>query len=69
VNIFKGIIVDKFRSLKQKLLDKENDEKYLCFVCGIRREILDKAYFGKGFLYHIKEEHLMWNYVYYFAFL
>ncbi|KAL4511687.1 hypothetical protein ABPG72_012532 [Tetrahymena utriculariae] len=69
INILKGIIVDKFKSLKDDMSSREEDEQFYCFVCGIHREILDKAQEKKGYMYHIKYEHYMWNYIYYRAYL
>lgn len=41
-----------------------------CFVCGFDMETLDKSSDSdKGFAFHIKYEHHMWNYVFYFAYL
>lgn len=41
-----------------------------CFVCGFDMETLDKSSDSdKGFSFHIKYEHHMWNYVFYFAYL
>lgn len=42
----------------------------VCFVCGIEMEKLDKSSDSdKGFEFHIKYEHYMWNYIFYRAYL
>lgn len=39
-----------------------------CYICGITREKFEKND-GGGFTEHILQEHYMWNYVYYYAYL
>jgi len=46
---------------------KIEDMLEMCFVCGINRDKLDKT--ATGFKHHYKNEHNMWNYVYYYAYL
>ncbi len=43
---------------------KVEDQKTKCFICSIKSELLDKSS-DKGFEYHIKFEHYMWNYLFY----
>lgn len=47
-----GIIIDTFKALKNKMQEKNKDEKKICFICGISREKLDKG--ANGFFQHIK---------------
>ena len=46
------------------------DEKQTCFICGFKRETLDKSSNRKqGFFTHIKQDHYLWNYVFYRTYL
>ena len=44
--------------------DKLIDVKEVCFICGISREIFDRKS-NEGFQMHIKNDHFMWNYIYF----
>lgn len=37
INLVGGIIIDRFRELKDALDYREKDEKNLCFICGFDR--------------------------------
>lgn len=68
--MIQGIIIDTFGSLRENLAEKLKDQQYTCFVCGFDMEKLDKSSDSdKGFDFHIKYEHHMWNYVFYVAYL
>lgn len=42
----------------------------ICFICGHKSEFLEKnSYNSKGFKHHIKNDHYMWNYLFYIAYL
>ncbi|EGR27785.1 MIR domain protein, partial [Ichthyophthirius multifiliis] len=69
INMVGGIIIDKFKELKDKLDEKNYDENKFCFICGLDRQTLDKGGDQGGFFYHIKVEHKMWNYIFYKAYL
>ncbi|CAD8133483.1 unnamed protein product [Paramecium octaurelia] len=70
LNMIQGIIIDTFSSLREDLAEKNKDMEFKCFVCGFDMETLDKSSDSdKGFAFHIKYEHHMWNYVFYFAYL
>lgn len=46
------------------------DLKSLCYICGHDSETIEKNSEGsKGFKYHIKNDHYMWNYLFYIAYL
>ena len=51
-HFFKGIIIDTFKNLKAEVADKEDNLAQFCFICGIEREKIDKAYsnYPDGFL-------------------
>jgi len=68
--MIQGIIIDTFGSLREELQAKLNDQEMICFICGIDMEKLDKSSDSdKGFSFHIKKEHYMWNYVFYRAYV
>ncbi|KAL4447069.1 hypothetical protein ABPG74_013921 [Tetrahymena malaccensis] len=69
IYIFGGIIIDKYRQLKDAKNRKQQDEKKNCFICGFDRQTLDKGDDILGFYYHIRQEHYMWNYIFYMAYL
>ncbi|EGR33562.1 MIR domain protein [Ichthyophthirius multifiliis] len=69
MNMIGGIIIDKFKELKDKLDSKIIDENKYCFICGLDRQTLDKGSEQGGFFYHIKVEHKQWNYIFYQAYL
>lgn len=65
-----GIIIDTFGSLREKDQMRESDIKDKCFICGNERNIFDrKSSTGGGFLYHIKINHYMWNYLFFIGYL
>jgi hypothetical protein len=68
--MIQGIIIDTFSNLREELAEKLYDQDYICFVCGIDLEKLDKSSESdKGFKYHIKIEHYMWDYLFYRAYI
>ena len=70
LNMIQGIIIDTFSSLKEELAEKLKDQKFKCFVCGFDMEKLAKSSDAdKGFGFHIKYEHHMWNYIFYLSYL
>ena len=74
------IIIDTFGSLNSQLHKIKEDKLKVCFICGLSREILDKnanSYFTHIEVMHLfylklfifQEDHYMWNYLYYHAYL
>lgn len=63
LNIIFGIIIDTFAELRNKRADMDKDKRTTCFICGIDRFRFDLE--TDGFEYHIKNEHNVWNYVFY----
>ena len=43
INMVGGIIIDKFKELKDKLDEKVIDQNKYCFICGLDRQTLDKG--------------------------
>jgi hypothetical protein len=67
LNVVFGIIVDTFQELHdEKTAIKENMETE-CFICS--RMAYDFEQAGVGFNFHVKKEHNMWNYLFYFVYL
>jgi len=67
LNIVFGIILDTFGELREKRNAIEEDIRTRCFICNVESDELQR--FGVSFSSHIKHEHNMWNYVYYFIYL
>ncbi len=68
LNIIFGIIIDTFGELRQRKADTEEDIANKCFICSIDRYTFDR-YTQGGFLVHIKEEHNMWQYIFFMVHL
>lgn len=86
MQMFSGIIIDKFGQLRDFELQKATDVKEMCFICGnsryqFRNLLMKWVYFflstrelfdrksDSGFTQHIKNDHYLWNYVFYLAYL
>jgi hypothetical protein len=73
LNIIFGIIIDTFSELRRRKVEKTEDIEGRCFICGIEKEIFDRALEGaNGFEEHIKRrtgDHHMWHYFYFIAFV
>ena len=70
LNMVQGIIIDTFGALREALQERIEDQTFTCFICGIDRHKLDKSSDeDRGFYYHIKQEHYMWNYIFYKAYI
>lgn len=68
VEIFSGIIIDKFSNLRQIETKKNHDIQEFCFICGHTRELFERKS-DSGFESHVKNDHNLWNYIFYLAFL
>ena len=65
IKIVSGTIIDTFAAMTTELKEKLEDEKQTCFICGFKRETLDKSSNTKqGFFIHKKQDHYLWNYVF-----
>jgi len=67
MNIIFGIIVDTFSELRDLKWQTEEDMNSKCFICS--RSSYDFEHYGTGFDYHVKKEHNMWAYLFYFIHL
>ena len=64
LNVIFGIIIDTFAQLRA---EKELNLGYKmneCFICGLQRPVLERTT-GKNLIFHEKEEHHVWNYLYF----
>lgn len=69
-SIITGIIIDSFGVLRDEAEELDNDIKGFCLICGIDRGTLEKkAKHKKGFRFHVKYEHCVWNYIFYISYL
>ncbi|EAR95948.2 MIR domain protein (macronuclear) [Tetrahymena thermophila SB210] len=73
INMVAGIIIENFSAFKDIQYEKEEALVSKCFVCGIERDNIEKAYdqlqYKHGFKHHIRHHHYMWDYVYFSAYL
>ena len=62
-----GIIIDTFGELRNQQDKKEFDRKNICFICQLSSDacLTRNIDFDK----HVNEEHNIWNYVYFLAYL
>ncbi|KAL4233979.1 hypothetical protein ACF0H5_005634 [Mactra antiquata] len=67
LNIIFGIIVDTFSELRDLKWTSESDMRDTCFICS--RNSYDFEHHGKGFNHHVRYEHNMWAYIFFFIHL
>lgn len=65
----KGITVDTFSELRVKKNERLEETETVCFICGIEQLTFDRYDSSHGFFKHIRTEHNMWNYLYFFIYL
>ena len=61
-----GIIIDAFGASRDTRGEVDEDQQSKCFICGIDSSLFDRH---GGFDMHIENEHNMWKYVYFMAYL
>jgi len=62
-----GLIVDTFSSLRKEQEDSDEDDKTVCFICGLERETIEKYYTGKdGFEKHLEDHNIVSYFCYIF---
>lgn len=69
IEIISGIIIDTFADYRQKNNEVQENCKKVCFVCDRTREQLEKDLGVDGFRFHIHNQHYMWDYVFFIAYL
>jgi len=67
LNIVFGIILDTFGELRDERSKIEEDIRTNCFICSMGNDQLNDSVLG--FEHHIKHEHNMWHYLYFFIFI
>ena len=67
LNLILGIVVDTFGEMRNRRALKEADTRGSCFVCGLPSHVFDKL--PSKFTGHVKNEHNMWDYMYYTKYL
>jgi hypothetical protein len=65
--MFLGIVVDTFAALRDKQDSIDNDKKNVCFICQLSRD--DSLNKNIDFNDHVKNDHRIWNYVYFLTYL
>ena len=64
-----GLILDAFDDLRGDREEIEEDMETTCFICGLKREKIEKYYIGKeGFEKHL-QDHSVENYLFYMFYL
>lgn len=61
-----GIIVDSYDEFQEDFQERENDKNNVCFVCGYKREEVEK--YNLSFEDHTKL-HNLWKYFFYYQYL
>ena len=58
-----GIIVETFRDLRIEETKHDYDKQYICFICGVKKDDLEKN--RQSFREHCEKVHNVWNYINY----
>ncbi len=58
-----GIIIETFRDLRIKETHNDHDKSYICYICGVKKDYLEKN--RLNFKEHCEKVHNIWNYVNY----
>lgn len=66
-SVLSAIIIDTFSQLRAEDIWRKSDTKDYCFICNIARDDFDKL--GLNFNKHTKQDHYMWNYLFFRAYL
>jgi len=66
LNLIFGMIIDAFGELRDQKSKDEEDQKNICFICGIERSEFERHC---NFEEHTVEEHNIWSYVFYLVYL
>jgi hypothetical protein len=72
MNIVAGLILDAFGSLREEAKEREDTLSSTCFICGIKEPVYEDISLppkSPNFEVHKDEEHNLWNYVFYIAYL
>jgi len=66
LNLIFGMIIDAFGDLRDQKSSNDEDQKNVCFICGIERSEFEKHV---NFEKHILDEHNTWSYIYYLVYI
>lgn len=77
LNIIFGIIIDTFGSLREEQHEQHRLQTSYCFICGIAKDEFDARALNAtvtgerqlDFTGHVKQEHNMWDYLFYRIYL
>lgn len=70
LNIIFGITVDTFGELRDQKDERIEKTENFCFICSLHKQTFDReCQDSGGFDGHIRQDHNMWNYLYYIFFL
>merc|ERR1719498_406837 len=70
LNIIFGIIIDTFSSLRADKVEKMDDMRGVCFICGHKKIRFDRASDEPGgFKRHYKNDHNVWDYLAFVVFI
>lgn len=64
LNMISGIIIDAFGDLRDERNNLEEDIRGKCFICGMKKFILDTK--GEGWYTHIYKNHSVYNYLFFY---
>ena len=67
MNIVFGLIIDTFSQLREEKDNREEAQESQCIVCSLKSIDFDRD--GNGWDVHKKEEHHLWDYLFFFALL
>lgn len=62
-NIISGIMINSFAEKREKKEELEEDKRNNCYICNINRDAIEKT--GDTFEKHTRENHFLWNYIFY----
>lgn len=65
---FSALIIESYTSYKNKEKSIISDSENTCIICGLTREEIDRLH-NKGFNWHTKNEHNLYNYLLFFCYL
>ena len=66
LNVVFGIIVDTFSELRDEKYQIQEAMDTECFICGRSSNDLDRKSDNGDFRFHVKHEHKMWNFLFFF---
>ena len=70
INVVSGIIIDTFGRLREQFKEYTDDLENICFICGYDKETIEKnSPADMNFEIHIKEDHNLWNYLFFIGYL